>query len=59
MLSRACDEKFRVPLLRVFRWMGKGLGTAPELSLFKIILGSKSISPHPSANARIFPIFDP
>ena len=46
MLSRSCDEIFRVPLLGVFRWIEKGLGPAPMEYLLKIMWGWKATIPH-------------
>ena len=45
-MSRACDETCKAPFLRVFIWMGKGLGPVNVISLLNIMSGQKEIIPH-------------
>ena len=45
-MSRACDETCKVTLLRVFRWMEKGLEPEYTISFLEIMWGWKAISPH-------------
>ena len=39
-----CDEKCQVPLLRVSRWMEKGIGPANAIYFLNIMWGWKAIS---------------
>ena len=45
-MSRAFDETYQFPLLRVFIWMDKVLGPADTMSLLNIMWGWMTISPH-------------
>ena len=56
MLSRSCGKTCRVPLLRVFIFMGKLLGPSPVVYLLKIMWGWKSVIPHPITKAHIFDV---
>ena len=47
-MSRDCDEKYQVPLLKVFIYMEKGLVTESLISLLNIMCGWKEIRSHGS-----------